>query len=204
MRLPDSHLVRIPHEMCLLSIGKTHPTLGAGQPFYIFYYFTKKANACAASSLAFFLFSFQVHEKQALLFITPALLTLDGSVMFNFFFLHSTFFRPWIRCSRLSLTVVSWYQRISALVESEYFTQEAVWALSIYVNKVMGSELSYSSRGQLSLLSRWDRFRVTRKIELIPKQSDAVVSKRFTFISLSRYLFKILIGHVIHVISTSG
>lgn len=50
------------------------------------------ANACAASSLAFFLFSFQVHEKQALLFITPALLTLDCSVMFNLFFLHSTFF----------------------------------------------------------------------------------------------------------------
>ena len=58
-----------------------------------YHYFTKKANACAASSLAFFLFSFQVHEKQALLFITPALLTLDYSVMFNLFFLHSTFFR---------------------------------------------------------------------------------------------------------------
>ena len=79
-----------------------------------FCYFTKKANACAASSLAFFLFSFQVHEKQALLFITPALLTLDISVMFNLFFLHSTFFRPWIRCSRLSLTVASWYHRNSA------------------------------------------------------------------------------------------
>lgn len=50
------------------------------------------ANACAASSLAFFLFSFQVHEKQALLFITPALLTFDSSAMFNLVFMHSTFF----------------------------------------------------------------------------------------------------------------
>ena len=64
-------------------------------------YFTKTANACAASSLAFFLFSFQVHEKQALLFITPALLTLDNSIMFNLFFLHSTFFRLGIENSRL-------------------------------------------------------------------------------------------------------
>ena len=36
-----------------------------------------------------------------------------------------------------------------------------------------------------------------RKLALILKQSDAFVSKRFTFTSLSRYLFKIFIGHVI-------
>ena len=93
--------------------------------------------------------------------------------MFNLFFLHSTFFRNWIQYSRIQLTVVPWYQqnsRVNPLVESYSFW----WYFE-------GTRLRFI----------W--VFLFGKLVLILKQSDAVISKRFTFTSLSRYLFKILI-----------
>ena len=49
-------------------------------------------NCASASALAFFLFSFQVHEKQALLFIVPAMALLEKSTLFSLIFGHTAFF----------------------------------------------------------------------------------------------------------------
>jgi len=46
----------------------------------------------SASALGFFLFSFQVHEKQALLFIVPACALLGESTLFTLVYAHTAFF----------------------------------------------------------------------------------------------------------------
>ena len=51
------------------------------------------ANAMISSALAFFLFSFQVHEKHCLLFAIPAVLLLDVNLSSNLLLIHTTLFR---------------------------------------------------------------------------------------------------------------
>lgn len=50
------------------------------------------ASALTGSALAFFLFSFQVHEKQCLLFVLPALLLADTNLNFVILVSHTAFF----------------------------------------------------------------------------------------------------------------
>jgi len=50
------------------------------------------ANAMTGSALAFFLLSFQVHQKQCLLFVLPALLLADTNLNFVIILTHTAFF----------------------------------------------------------------------------------------------------------------
>jgi len=53
---------------------------------------TTMINCLTASALGFFLFSFQVHEKQALLFIVPAVTMIQQSTTFTIVLTHTAFF----------------------------------------------------------------------------------------------------------------
>ena len=50
-------------------------------------------NSMTLSALAFFLFSFQVHEKQCLLFVIPATLLLKKNTLANGLLIHTALFR---------------------------------------------------------------------------------------------------------------
>jgi len=50
-------------------------------------------NAMIASSLAFFLFAFQVHEKHCLWFAVPAAVMMDSNLSCNILLIHTALFR---------------------------------------------------------------------------------------------------------------
>ena len=84
---------------------------------------TSMANAMVGSALAFFLFSFQVHEKQALLFAVPASLLLSTNFNSTLFIIHTAFFR----LEKIKITLLSPHFQVFKQNKKQYLMKNFTW-----------------------------------------------------------------------------